>query len=325
MISTKNIISGIDDVPSEWVFENYLGISEKLTGQDVKIHSVFKTEKTPSMFIYFKSENNEYKFKDFSSGKHGNKVNLICDLFNLTYSLAIHKICIDYQNFVSNNNYESINEYQIQSKYKVTDYEIRHWTNIDAKYWTKFKIGSPMLNHYNVAGLSYFKMAKEDVFNSEMVFKGNSIYGYFRSDGSLYKIYLPNNPNKKFIKVENYIQGMDQLTYTKEYLVIASSLKDLMTFNKLGYKNVEAIAPDSENTMIPEQYIKSLKTKYRNICVLFDNDEAGIEAAKKYQNKYKLNYVLLDMSKDLSDSVKDFGIEKVKEKLNILLTNALNN
>jgi hypothetical protein len=31
------------------------------------------------------------------------------------------------------------------------------------------------------------------------------------------------------------------------------------------------------------------------------------------------------MSKDLSDSVKDFGIEKVKEQLNILLTNALNN
>jgi len=100
MISTKNIIGSINDVPAEWVFEYYLSLSEKLTGQDVKIHSVFKTEKTPSMFVYFKAENNEYKFKDFSSGKQGNKVTLVSELFNITYATAINKICSDYERFL---------------------------------------------------------------------------------------------------------------------------------------------------------------------------------------------------------------------------------
>ena len=320
MISTKNIIAGIQDVPAEWVFEYYLGLAEKLTGQDVKIHSVFQTEKTPSMFIYFKS-GDEYKFKDFSSGKQGSKVTLVSELFNLPYGEAVNKICADYETFLKDNSYASVDEYKIQNKYRVVDYEIRHWTNVDAKFWTKFKIDSKILDEYNVSGLSYFTMAKEGDPASEIVFKGNYIYGYFRNDGSLYKIYLPNNPKKKFIKVQNYIQGMDQLSYDKDYLVITSSLKDLMTFKRLGYKNAESVAPDSENTMIPEQYIKSLKKKYKDVCVLFDNDEAGKVAAEKYQERYGLSYVVLDMSKDLSDSVKDYGIQKVKEKLHGLLTN----
>lgn len=324
MISTKNIIGSINDVPAEWVFEYYLSLSEKLTGQDVKIHSVFKTEKTPSMFVYFKAENNEYKFKDFSSGKQGNKVTLVSELFSITYATAINKICSDYERFLKDNNYCSVNEYKIQSKYRVSDYEMRHWTNVDGKFWMKFKLNSDLLEKYNVSGLSYFTMQKEeDGKVSEITFRGNYIYGYFRNDGTLYKIYLPNNPNKKFIKVQNYIQGLDQLTYEKEFLIITSSLKDLMAFAKLGYKNAESVAPDSENTMIPEQYIKSFKKKYSGVCVLFDNDEAGIAAAQKYQERYGLSYIVLDMSKDLSDSVKDFGIQKVKEKLHGLLTNAL--
>lgn len=321
MISTKNIIAGIDDVPVEWIFEHYLGLAEKLTGQDVKLHSVFKTEKTPSMFVYFKQENNEYKFKDFSTGKQGNKVNLVSELFNLSYGQAVNKICSDYEKYLKDNDYTSVNEYKIQNKYRVVDFEIRHWTNVDAKYWGKFKITSGILEKYNVTGLSYFTMAKEGDPDSTIVFKGNYIYGYFREDGSLYKVYLPKNPDKKFIKVQNYIQGMDQLSYDKDFLIITSSLKDLMCFTKLGYKNAESIAPDSENTMIAEQYIKSLKKKYKDICVVFDNDEAGIKAAQKYQERYGLSYVVLDMSKDLSDSVRDFGVQKVKEKLHELLTN----
>jgi hypothetical protein len=321
MISTKNIIGGIDDIPGEWVFEYYLGLSEKLTGQDVKLHSVFKTEKTPSMFVYFKQENNEYRFKDFSTGKQGNKVTLISEIFNLSYGQAVNKICSDYERYLRDNDYISVNEYKVQNKYRVVDFEIRHWTNIDAKYWSKFKITSGILEKYNVTGLSYFTMAKEEENDSSIVFKGNYMYGYFREDGSLYKIYLPKNTNKKFIKVQNYIQGMDQLNYNKDFLIITSSLKDLMCFTKLGYKNAESIAPDSENTMIAEQYIKSLKKKYKDICVVFDNDEAGIKAAQKYQERYGISYVVLDMSKDLSDSVRDFGIQKVKEKLHGLLTN----
>jgi len=52
MISTKHIISDLKDVPREWVFENYLNLKEKLTGQDVKILSAFNSkDKVPSMLF----------------------------------------------------------------------------------------------------------------------------------------------------------------------------------------------------------------------------------------------------------------------------------
>ena len=41
MISTKNLISQLEDIPIEWVFEYYLKLSEKLTGQSIKMKSIF--------------------------------------------------------------------------------------------------------------------------------------------------------------------------------------------------------------------------------------------------------------------------------------------
>jgi hypothetical protein len=158
---------------------------------------------------------------------------------------------------------------------------------------------------------------------TSFVFKKPYTYGYFRNDGSLYKIYMPKIPDKKFIKVENYTQGMDQLKYDCKYLLITSSLKDLMCFNRLGINNIEAIAPDSENTMIGETAMSQLVINYHKIIVLFDNDEPGIKAAERYKLKYGFNNIILPMEKDLSDSVKMYGIDKVKEVLFPLLKQAL--
>ena len=96
-----------------------------------------------------------------------------------------------------------------------------------------------------------------------------------------------------------------------------------MTFDKLSIGNIESIAPDSENTMISETVIKQLKSRYSKIIILFDNDEPGIKAAQKYKEKYGLDYVILPLEKELSDSVKLHGIDKVKEVLFPLLKQAL--
>ena len=202
---------------------------------------------------------------------------------------------------------------------------MRHWNTLDQQYWMMFKISSGQLDRYNVVPLEFFTMEKEEIDSTmtSFTFKRPYMYGYFRNDGSLYKIYMPKNTDKKFIKVENYIQGTEQLKYDCKYLIITSSLKDLMCFNKLGISNVEAIAPDSENTMIGEKSIGELKLKYHKIIVLFDNDEPGIKAAERYKIKYGLNHILLPMEKDLSDSVKMHGIDKVREVLFPLLKQVL--
>jgi hypothetical protein len=321
MISTSKLITSVSDVPREWVFEYYLNLKEKLTGQDVKMLSAFNSkDKVPSMFVYFDTSTGKYKFKDFSSGHQGSHVDLVRYMYNIDAPAAIGKIIADYENFIKDNGKREDVVLKIQDRYKVVDYEIRHWTNLDEAYWSQYKIGSKLLEYYNVAPLEFFKMEKEE--DGELLshtFNRKYVYGYFRKDGSLYKIYMPKITDKKFIKVQNYIQGGDQLNYKNNNLVITSSLKDLMCFVKLGYKNIEVIAPDSENSMLTEHTVKMLKSKFKKICVLFDNDTAGKASMQKYQDRYGFEPILLDMEKDLSDSVAMHGLIKVKEKLDLLI------
>jgi len=326
MLSTKSLITSITDIPREWIFEYYLKLTERLTGQDVKLKSVFNpADKTPSMYVFF-SSNSIYKYKDFSTGKAGDALDLVKEMFKLsTRGETAHKIIQDYNHFVLTNKEDyNIRDFKKKSKYQVVDFTERAWTNLDEKFWTKFYIGSKLLEFYKVSPLLNYTIKKEeDGEVKEITIKGNNSYGYFRKDGTLYKIYHPYVKDYKFIKVKDYIQGSDQLTMAVPYLIICSSLKDIMAFTKLGYKNAEAIAPDSENTLIPEHIISAYKHKYKGICTLFDNDPAGIESMKKYKDKYDIPYVLLEMSKDLSDSVKDTGLLKVKELLTPLLKQAL--
>jgi hypothetical protein len=290
MISTKNLVSDLQDVPREWVFEYYLNLKEKLIGQDIKMLSAFNVkDKVPSMFIYRNGD--YYKFKDFSSGFQGDQIELVKCLFNYdTRFKAVNRILDDYQEYLKYNAPAERGPIQFHDKFKVVDFQMRHWNSQDSKFWMSFRISSAILERYNVVPLEFFTMEKTEVDGSITSYKFARpyVYGYFRQDGELYKIYMPKVPEKKFIKIQNYTQGMDQLQYDSKYLLIVSSLKDLMSFKKLGIGNIECIAPDSENTMIGESVINKLREKYSKIIVLFDNDEPGIKAAQRYQDKYNI-------------------------------------
>jgi hypothetical protein len=238
---------------------------------------------------------------------------------------AAHKIIEDYNHFLLTNKEDySLRQFKIRQKYRVERFDERSWTTSDARYWMRFHIGSKMLQKYNVIPLSEYKMTKEEEGETkELIIKGPRIYGYFRKDGTLYKIYQPMLRENKFIKIKDYIQGTDQLTVKVPFLVICSSLKDIMGFNQLRYRNAEAIAPDSENNLIPERVITAYRQKYESIVTLFDIDDAGIRAMENYQNKFGIPGIKLKMEKDLSDSMALHGIAKVREVLSPLLTKAL--
>ena len=316
MIRTRTIVSTIKEVPVTWIFENYLHMTEKLTGQDVKMKSVFNpSEKTPSMFIYL-AKDNVYKFKDFSTGTQGNAISLVEHIYGIPYSKAVIKILNDYNSTMLKGDYD-INEFKKHSKYQVSDYEARCWTDLDAKYWTKFGIGSKLLEEHNVMPLSYYKMSKDDQY---IVINGHYLYGYFRADGLMYKIYQPKVENKKFLKIRDYIQGSDQLSSDKPTLVVTSSLKDLMSFKALKFKTIDCIAPDSENSMISESVMWNYIKRYETVITIFDNDEAGKKAIEKYNAKFGIDGFALDLEKDVADSVAKYGKESVKNELIPLLT-----
>jgi DNA primase len=96
-----------------------------------------------------------------------------------------------------------------------------------------------------------------------------------------------------------------------------------MAFNRLNIKDVESIAPDSENSMIPVNIMVNAIKHYKKVFLLFDNDEPGQKAAQKYKSMFGIEIINLPMEKDLSDSVKVHGIEAVRNLLLPLLKEAL--
>ena len=319
MISTKNIVVNIADVPSAWVFETYGSINETLVGQDVKIKSLFNPrDSVPSMVIFCRG--GRYFFKDFSTDKGGDSTAFVAYLFNLSKGEAINKIIEDYREYLKKpGNSMSREVIKQQPSYKLESYDTRGWTERDAEYWLAYGIDSYILETYNVKPLSSFTFSRNDegVYDF-FVTQKSYVYGYFREDGTLYKIYQPYNKDKKFMKLATYIQGMDQLKFDQPHLVITSSLKDGMCLKKLRYP-IEFIAPDSESSVIREEVINYLKSKYKVITCMFDNDTAGIKSMEKYSELYELPSLLLPMEKDLSDSVKKHGQKTVKQILTPLI------
>lgn len=322
MIRTSNIICGIHDVPATWVYEYYCKLTEQLTGQRVNLKSPWNVNDTnPSFFIYY--DNGHYVWKDFSTGKFGNHVHFVMEMFNLPMGKALTLIEETYTQFLTKypNGY-TLQEVVPQSAYKPTKVTTRIWNNLDAAYWLQFGIGSATLERFNVKPLEEYTLTTEDNSKPEITIKRQYAYGYYTVDGTLTKIYQPKVADCKFIKVNDYIQGTDQLEFIQPNLVVCSSLKDAMSLSTFGY-NVEVVAPDSENTIIRPEVIDIYKKKFKSICTLFDNDRAGLESMTKYKALYNIPMVHFKADKDLSDAVKSYGIEKTRDMLTPLLKEAL--
>ena len=315
MLNTKNLITNEKDIPSYWVFRYYLKLNEELTGQDVKIKSVWNpSERTPSFCLYVDKSKMCYMYKDFSTGKGGDKVTLVCDIFNISYGAAVEKIINDYNAYTKTNGTTKIS-FKVESKWQIGTISNREWNQNDANYWLQYNIGSSMLNRYNVRPIESYNMNKD---NESIKIEAKYLYGYYTKNGDIYKIYQPYNRKHKFHKVDSYVQGLDQLEYNNPYLVICSSLKDAMCLKSFGY-NIEVIAPDSENSLIKPHVIENLKIKYKKVITLFDNDEAGKKAIDKYKSVYDLDGLCLDKDKDISDSVQNHGVHYVHSILSPLL------
>jgi hypothetical protein len=306
MISTDLKVSSGHEVPATWVFKHFCGIKEELTGQRIKMLSMFKAEKTPSMFVYFSVELNTYVFKCFSTGYSGGPLKLVAYLMDVTTYDACNFIAQEY----NKPTVRKAKDYNIvpDERYKVSYVEIRPWVYTDFEYWKSYGVDSDTLSEFNVRPIRSYRMAKE---GQEITIVGECIYGFYRDDGELIKIYQPKQKKRKFIRVSDYMQGYDQLQFVMPTLIITSSMKEVICLHILGVP-AEFIAPNSESTIIDPIQMEYYKESYRKILVLFDNDEAGRKGALKYWEQYGIEMVDFTLDKDVSDAIKNKGLNNTR-------------
>jgi len=178
----------------------------------------------------------------------------------------------------------------------------RHWTKEDAKFWSQYLVNKDLLIKFAVEPISHFWV------NSAR-FSCQSISYAFRFNNR-YKIYSPYDTKNKWLSntKKTDVQGYKQLPNKGERVIITSSLKDVICLHAAGYN---AIAMQSEMQIPEQKLVDNLKSRFKRIDVLYDNDfdkvnNPGQTMAKKICDLYGFNNICIPTSfesKDPSDLV----------------------
>jgi DNA primase len=311
-LSLDSILSKVTEYD---IYSYYIGSSFKL---GTVMSSPFRQDKNPSFGIFKSNKYSTLLYKDYGTGNTGNCVQLVQELFNISYREALIKILGD---LVNNNLKRSVEGITIKEDYEsvstVISVKRKNFCKTDDDYWGQYGLFRDDLRHFNVFPIHSYWINE---IVQPWAYKWDNP-GYAYQVYNKYKIYKPLSPKKyKWVgNCSNYdIQGYEQLTYKDDLVIITKSLKDVMVLHKLGYN---AIAPQGENHSIPKEVITDLQNRFNHIVIFYDNDEAGVAGANKIATKYNLKTIFIpnNYPKDISDYIKQYGVDNSKQLLNTLL------
>lgn len=289
------------------------------------INSPFREDRNPSFALFYDNEG-KIRFKDFSTGESGNIFNLLEKAWNMSYIDVMRTLIRDDE--VS----AMISQQQTRKPRKNTDtvieVKVRRWLKHDIEYWKSYGISREFLNFaevYPISHIFFIKDEKTDIINAEK-------YAYVyveRRDGVVYKkIYQPLCKNKRykwFSKMNGGIISLwDKIPESGDTLIICSSLKDALCLWE--NTNIPCIALQGEGYSMNQDVIDTLNQRFAKIAILFDNDDAGLNDAKKLSKSTGFKNIVLpkfDWGKDVSDYYKGLENKNIfKETMINLIENS---
>ena len=325
-LSKETVLERLDQAK---IFERYLGFSVSL---NTKYRNPLRPDDNAGCF--FKETYDRLYFCDYAHREYsGDCFRIIQIINNCDFYAALQIINIDFDLGLEDKYIEQL-QYKGQpangnvflpnqriSKHKKVRIQIEHMPFLaeDLAYWNLFGIKQSTLEKFNVYSCYRSWINQVLYYQYTLV---DPQYAYIFPDDHV-KVYRPKVTNKEFKFRTNcpphVIQGYEQLPGYGEHLIITSSMKDAMTLYECGYS---AIAPQSENTIIPENLIEQFEHRFANITIFYDNDEPGLKHAQLLSDCCGFNMISLPITstteglvKDPSDFYKSYGKEALMEFL----------
>lgn len=307
LLSKSSVINKIGDYE---IFKHYIG--------DFKIGKAFNSplreDKNPSFAIFIDSKTKDLLYKDMASGDCGDVIKFVRKLYNIGYKDALVKIEDDLKLDIArpriNNQYRNAT---------ITNFSIKRkkFLRNDLAYWKQYEIQEETLKKFNVFAIS--KYFVNDIPRGTYT-EDNPMYAY--KVFNKFKIYKPlgSKSDKWRGNLSSLdIFGYEQLPENGKTLIITKSLKDVMSFYELG---IPAISPPSESTIIRKEIIEKLKQRFETIISFYDRDKTGMIFARKLYKTYGIKPYFIHKrfkKKDVSDLIKEIGIEKTNQYIKSLL------
>lgn len=309
-VTKEWLFSKIDD---KHIFRHYYGPFQIGKAYPSKL----RKDHNPST-SFFISKKGTLLLKDFRENKTWDAIAFVQTLYGLNFKDALLKIA---------NDFGLINKTDLQvsplvfEDVKVIDLEVKskkliqfipdEWTKRHIHYWKTYEIGLEELMEegdiYPVKEL-YIDKKHYKNYNNELRF------AYVEKDGV--KIYSPFSKRMKWISSLPLISifGLDRLPYKSDTLFVTKSWKDRKVLKKL-FTDVIATQNESESSF-PKDVQEYLKTKYKNIIIVYGADPQGVETAPKFGFPtfttpiidYKLHGI-----EDPADYIQWYGLNALKE------------
>lgn len=322
-LNFDNIISNADELLSKisekQIYEYYLGHN---IAEGKLYNCPFHKDHSPSLGFKL-MESDMLLHRCFGCGEKGNSINFVSKLLKLSYRDTIKRIVTDLiagrqisrpviksEGFTSNS---SRNIFTVKKNFNIIDYN----------YWKDYHISLELLTQHDISSCKQVFVKRNNSIELFAEYSNkNPIYCYQIDDAC--KVYRPLNPSKQgkwlsSARAED-IQGMKQLPPRGNLLIITSSMKDLLVLKLFGYN---AIALGGEGMKIPEKISDYLYACFDKILIFYDNDDAGINYAKKLSNEIKADYIYIPLeyedTKDISDYLKKYSWDETEMLLNSLI------
>lgn len=269
-----------------------------------------------SLFTNTSRLSREYAWKDSGTGEFGDIYKLVMMKYGCkNRAIAIEKVK---QDFLVGNGTEFAR--QIIAAPKNVDpahikLKSRAFDHGDLEWWfERTGAGEDRLNRFCVRRVKYYWMYDHQNTPS---FCNDRVYSYRIYDH--YQLYFPHRDRDRRFRNDfndEHLLGFNQLRYQSDILIITKSMKDIITLDTMDF---EAVSPRGEHTPIPAKFMEFLKTKYKFIVTLFDND--GKHRAWGYDCPSIELPVLPTKEKDPSDFYFVFGHDFTRKTICELIKN----
>lgn len=307
----SNTIKEVLSITNEATIASYyLGINNI----PIVISSPLRVDNNPSLGI-FSPDGVKVKYIDFSTKESGDIFTLLMQLWNTSLNEVCARICNDFSSF--NNTIsvtKSVPNYTIKSIKEQSNNDlkckVREWRSYDIEYWKSYGISLEWLKYAEVYPISHKIIIK----NGNRIIFGADKYAYayveHKDNNVTLKIYQPYN--KRGFKWANKHDRSVISLWTKvpEYgdrICICSSLKDaLCLWSNTG---IPSIAIQGEGYNISNTAVSELKRRYKEIYILLDCDDAGLQDGEKLSKSTGFTNLVLP---------KEYGVKDVSDLYHLL-------
>jgi hypothetical protein len=321
-----------DYIKSEDIFLKFLNLPELPKGN---ISSPFSEDKKASFRVYRNGT-----FKCFSTGKQGDAIQFVADLYNLdckTQFIEVAKIIStecklhmqNTANFLQNtqkrdhatnntltNTYDFIPKFDkgvlqnMEQKTFTISVVNREMGKFDFAFWNSLGVDEQLLSRFGVGAVENFTFYSENK-SKDVLWEVKNYLAFSYNVNGRYEVYIPNQPEKRRSKFfcnglgNDDIFGLAQLQNTKnDILIICAGKKDALVSCSRGFP---AVSFRSENHLPTREQITVLQNHCKKLFICYDNDNGGRSGKEKILSQFK-NIISIELPDEINDLTDYFQI-----------------